>query len=184
MKIFDEYCTTTMQNRLQQHPEFASKLVDNPIETLKAIELLTHNPVRVVYSLEAITDALKNFLLARQNKRESTMDYIKRRKQIGATVLQFLGPNFLEYFIKSTEWYEKATEIEKKNLLEQSYQLWQSYLLVRNGEKEQFGDLLDHLQKQFALGTDQFPKNVMKAADVMGAHEAQKGREKKQKTKN
>ena len=69
-------------------------------------------------------------------------------------------------------------------MLEQSYQLWQSYLLVQNGEKEQFGDLLDHLQKQFALGTDQFPKNVMKAADVMGAHEAQKGREKNKRQKS
>ena len=78
MKIYDEYCTTAMQNRLQQHPQFNTNLVDDPIETLRTIELLIHNPVRVVYPFEALTDALRNFLLARQNKGETTIDYIKR----------------------------------------------------------------------------------------------------------
>ena len=49
MKIFDEYCTTTMQNRIQQHPDFNSTLKDDPIKTLETIEILIHNPVRVVY---------------------------------------------------------------------------------------------------------------------------------------
>ena len=66
MKIFDEYCTPTMQNRLQQHPDYNSTLKDDPIATLETIEILIHNPVRVVYPMEALTDALKNFLLARQ----------------------------------------------------------------------------------------------------------------------
>ena len=77
MKIFDEYCTPIMQNRLQQHPRFATDLVDDLIETLKTIEMLIHNPVRVVYPMEALTDALKNFLLARQNKGETLIEYIK-----------------------------------------------------------------------------------------------------------
>ena len=120
MKIFDEYCTPAMQNRLQQHPEFNDKLKDNPIKTLEAIEILIYNLVRVVYPLEALTDALKNFLLMRQNKGESTIEYVKRRKQLGATVLQFLGKDFLENFMKTTEWYANADENEKKNLLKQS----------------------------------------------------------------
>ena len=41
----------------------------------------------------------------------------------------------------------------------------------RNGEKEIYGDLLEHLRKQYVLGTDQFPKTLTKAAYVMGAHE-------------
>ena len=61
MKIFDEYCTPAMQNRLQQHPDFNKKLKDDPIKTLEAIEVLIYNPVRMVYPLEALTDALKTF---------------------------------------------------------------------------------------------------------------------------
>ena len=136
MKIFDEYCTPAMQHRFQQHPEFTNQLKDDPIETLKAIEILIHNPVRVVYPMKALTDALKNFLLARQNKTESTVDYVKRQKQLGATLLQFLGPNFLDHYIKTTEWYTEADPEGKLALLKQASQLWQSYLMVRNGEKK------------------------------------------------
>ena len=174
MKIFDEYCTPAMQNRLQQHPDFNEKLKDDPIKTMEAIEILIYNPVRVVYPLKALTDTLKNFLLTRHNKGESTIEYVMRRKQLGATVLQFLGKDFLENFMKTTEWYAKADDDERKNLLKQSPQLWVSYLMLENGEKETYGDLLEHLCKQYALGTDQFPKTTTSAADVMGAHEIQK----------
>ena len=64
IKIFDEYCTSTMQNWLQQHPNFNSVLKDDPIKTLETIKILVQNPVRVVYPMEALTNALKNFLLA------------------------------------------------------------------------------------------------------------------------
>ena len=134
--------------------------------------------------MEALTDALKNFLLARQNKTESTVDYVKRRKQLGATLLQFLGPNFLDHYMKTTEWYTEADPEGKLALLKQASQLWQSYLMVRNGEKEIYGDLLEHLKKQYALGTDQFPKTITKAANVMGAHEIQKDQGKLKKEKN
>ena len=70
---FDEYCTPTMQNRLQQHQDFNKKLKDDPIKTLKAMKILIYNLVKVVYPLEALTNALKNFLLTRQNKGESTI---------------------------------------------------------------------------------------------------------------
>ena len=37
---------------------------------------------------------------------------------------------------------------------------------------------MDHLRKEYALGTNQFPKLTTSAADVMGAHEIQKGQAK------
>ena len=87
--------------------------------------------------------------------------------------------------MKTTEWYANLNDDEKEELLKQSSQLWESYLMLKNGEKGTFGDLLEHLRKQYALGTDQFPKTMTKAADVMGTHEIQKKpekiKEKKQK---
>ena len=76
--------------------------------------------------------------------------------------------------MKTTEWYANADDDEKESLLKQSSQLWESYLILKNGAKDTFGDLLEHLWKQYALGTDQFPKPTTKAADVMGAHKIQK----------
>ena len=55
--------------------------------------------------------------------------------------------------------------------------------MLRNGEKDQFGDLMEHLQKQYALGTDQFPKTLTNVADVMAAHEAKSSQEKTKREK-
>ena len=118
-------------------------LVQSVLHSLKCVDILT--PVRVVDPMEALTNVLKNFLLARQNKNESTIDYIKQRKQIGATLLKFLGPNFLDHYMTTTEWYIEADQDERVGLLKQSTQLWQSYLMVRNGDKEMFEDLTKHL---------------------------------------
>ena len=60
--------------------------------------------------------------------------------------------------MKTTEWYNDAGEEEKAKLLKNSSQIWQSYLMLRNGDKDQFKTLVDHLQKQYALGTNQFTK--------------------------
>jgi len=84
----------------------------------------------------------------------------------------------------TTEWYIEGDESKRATLLKQSAQMWQSYLLLRNGDKDTFQSLTDHLRQQYALGTDQFPKSLTKAADVMGAHEVQRDLEKKKKEKN
>ena len=55
--------------------------------------------------------------------------------------------------------------------------------MLRNGEKDQFKTLVDHLQNQYALGTDQFPKTTTSAADIMGAHEVQNQNEKLKREK-
>ena len=56
--------------------------------------------------------------------------------------------------------------------------------MLKNGKKETYGDLLEHLQKQYALGTDQFLKTTTSAADVMGVHEIQKENGKNIREKN
>ena len=82
------------------------------------------------------------------------------------------------------EWYNNAGEDEKNELLKNSSQIWQSYLMLRNADKDQFKTLVDHLQNQYALGTDQFLKTTTSAADVMGAHEVQNQNKKMKREKN
>ena len=56
--------------------------------------------------------------------------------------------------------------------------------MLRNGDKDQFKTLVDHLQNQYALGTDQFPKTTTSAADIMGAHKVRNQNEKLKREKN
>lgn len=39
-KLIDEYCNETMRHRLEQHPDYAAKLLDNPNATLEEIRML------------------------------------------------------------------------------------------------------------------------------------------------
>ena len=43
--IFNNYCTRAMQNRIEEHPDFETKIKDDPIELLHTIRLLTHDMV-------------------------------------------------------------------------------------------------------------------------------------------
>ncbi len=43
--IFDNYCNRTMQVHVEEHKDFESKIRDDPIELLKAIQILMHAPI-------------------------------------------------------------------------------------------------------------------------------------------
>jgi hypothetical protein len=47
--IFGSYCTKTMQQRIEEHPDFDTKIENNPVELLKAVQSLTNDPVRARY---------------------------------------------------------------------------------------------------------------------------------------
>ena len=56
--ILSNYCTKGMENRIEEHPEFETKIRDDPIELLKAIEMLVHNPMRTRYPFASLMEAI------------------------------------------------------------------------------------------------------------------------------
>ena len=44
--ILSTYCNGTMQHRIKEHPDFESKIQNDPIELLKAIKIVMHDPIR------------------------------------------------------------------------------------------------------------------------------------------
>ncbi len=55
--IFSNYCNKTMQSRIEEHPDFESKIENDPIALLDAIKILMHDPVRAQYPM-VLTEAL------------------------------------------------------------------------------------------------------------------------------
>ena len=43
--IKSQHCTKTMQTRVEEHPDYESKIDDDPIALLEAIKTLMHDPV-------------------------------------------------------------------------------------------------------------------------------------------
>ena len=44
--IYSTYCNRTLQNRIEEHPNFETTIRDNLIELLKVIQILMHRPSR------------------------------------------------------------------------------------------------------------------------------------------
>jgi hypothetical protein len=47
--IYLQHCNKTIQDRIHAHPDFETKIKNDPIKLLKAIEILIDNPVRARY---------------------------------------------------------------------------------------------------------------------------------------
>ena len=44
--LIGTYCSKAIQGRVEKHPQYETKIRDDPIELLRAVSMLIHNPVR------------------------------------------------------------------------------------------------------------------------------------------
>jgi hypothetical protein len=77
--IFLQHCNKTIQDRITGHPEFESKIKNDPIELLKAVEILINDPVRARYPYTAVTEAMTRFMTCKQLENKSLTDYYVKR---------------------------------------------------------------------------------------------------------
>ena len=64
-----------MQARIEHHPEYESKIQDNPIELLEVIKSLMYNPVRAQYPIASMHEAVVRVINIRQYEGEALLDY-------------------------------------------------------------------------------------------------------------
>ena len=80
--IFKNYCSRTMQQKVETHPDFNSsnadlKIENNPIRLLQVVKELVHDQVRAQYHFASGWSALKRFTNLKQEDNESLTDYHK-----------------------------------------------------------------------------------------------------------
>jgi hypothetical protein len=107
--IFTTYCTKQMQARIEQLPDYESKLKHKPIAVLEAIQTLMHDPIRAQYPLVSMTDHLVRLLTTKQRDNESLLDFVKRFKQTRDVAKSQLGSTFLNEFVEHQSNYKQAT---------------------------------------------------------------------------
>jgi hypothetical protein len=103
--IFLQHCNKTIQDRILGHPEFEDKIENDPIELLKAVEILINDPVRATYPYASITESITRFMTCKQLKNESLTDYVKRFKSNRDGLAQTMGKDFLKKFVENTKEY-------------------------------------------------------------------------------
>jgi pyruvate/2-oxoglutarate dehydrogenase complex dihydrolipoamide acyltransferase (E2) component len=57
--IFLQYCNKTIQDRIMGHPEFKSKIENDPIKLPKAVKILINNPTKKMRRTHSVTVAAK-----------------------------------------------------------------------------------------------------------------------------
>ena len=111
-EIFTKYCTRSMQQRLEEHPDFED-FEDDPIKTLEVIRNTTHDTVRAQYPMVSIVDALARWLNVRQYDEEDLVEYTKRMKQLSDVVKSMIGDSILHEYAKGLKVYKATSDVLK-----------------------------------------------------------------------
>ena len=100
--IYSTYCNKTMQNRIEEHPDFESTIQDDPIELLKAIKILMHDPIRAKYPYASLTESVTRLVNMKQLEDKGLLDYVKRFKQSRDIMKLHIGSELLDKFIENS----------------------------------------------------------------------------------
>jgi hypothetical protein len=113
--IYLQHCNKTIQDRIHAHPDFETKIKNDPIELLKAIKILINNPVRARYPFASATEAMTRFMTCRQLENEPLTNFVKRFKGNQDSMAQNMGKDFLKDFVKNTKQYADETNTNKQD---------------------------------------------------------------------
>ena len=69
--IMTMFCSKTMVHRIEQHPEYKTKIQDDPIDLLEAIKTLIHDPIRAQHPIISAHTAQKLWYTTRYTRKES-----------------------------------------------------------------------------------------------------------------
>jgi hypothetical protein len=61
-----QHCNKTIQDRMHTHPDFETKIENDLIKLLKAIEILINDLVQARYPYTSVTEAMTRFMTCRQ----------------------------------------------------------------------------------------------------------------------
>jgi hypothetical protein len=114
--IKETYCTKTMRDRVEAHPDFETKIKDDPVELLKAIRVLTHDTVRAQYPYVSLVDSVARLMTIKQHD-DSLLDYAKRFKQTRDVMKTYIGASLLDAFVERTEEYKAEQDADVKKTM-------------------------------------------------------------------
>jgi hypothetical protein len=169
--IYLQHCNKTIQDKIHAHPDFETKIKNDPIKLRKAIEILISNPVQARYWYASVTEAMTRFMTCRQLENRPLADYVKRFKGNQDSMVQNMGKDFLKDFVKNTKQYADETDTDKQDKMQKGlYAQWTAYMLMKNSNQGKYGSLMTSLTTQFSMDTNQYLKDIMATVDILTNH--------------
>ena len=99
------------------------------------------------------------------------MDFVKWFKQNRDIIKSQIGTGLLDQYCERKESYKNETDDDKKK--EMKYDEWNklmAFCLLRSVDQNKYGSLVKGLSQQFALGNNQYPKDITSATDALSTH--------------
>ena len=191
-------CAKSMQHKILSRTDYDTDVKDKPIKLLAAIKEHSLAYESTVYRCKAIHDALKGIINHRMKDDESAIDYLKRFKVARDVVKTHCGKDF--YIPKMVLEDQKYIDIEAdldsnnptkrqkaqdvlKELKKETMEEFITYLYLENLDRSRYDSLIKGLESQFSLGNDQYPKDLVKAHNVVSLHAWDPEYKQKQKKK-
>ena len=169
-EIFMNFCTKSMQQRLEEHPDFATEIKNKPIGLLEVIKQLQHSPMRARHPLIPMVDAWMRFSNMKQYENEDLHGYTTRFKQYRDVLKAQIGTRFLDAWTENLPVCQGKTPTEQESYKEAAFEAFCAYMFLRNADQAKYGSRLQDLQNQFAVGTDQYPATLTSAIDILANH--------------
>ena len=161
-----EWCSDTIQGRIQECILVDAKIENDPLRLLEAIKRAVHQPARAVYEFSALIHTLKRTLNLKQMENESLADYFDRFKHERRVMKT--SANFLDSFVENTkEYIKQEDEKEKEKLKLSAMEKMIAVLLLENADRKNYGNLVDDYLIQYANKNNLYPKTLTDMVDVM-----------------
>jgi hypothetical protein len=161
-----QQCARTMQNKIQARSDFTSKIENDPIKLLNAIEEHALSYEETKYDMSSISDAMRQLLTIRQKDDEDLITYTERFKTVvNVATTQLGGPIILTKIVEERRTKSPIMSIDK--IKEESWNRFLAYHFIDRADRDKYGAFVNGLKTQHSLGNSQYPKTLDEAQAIL-----------------
>ena len=126
-----KHCAKAMQNKIATRSDFTNKILNDPLNLLKAIKEHSLNYQESRYEMAIIVDAIKTVFNLKQKENENLQDYTRRFKTATEVLKSHIGgPVNLTKYVSNMKEYDKNDVDKIKKLNEMAFEQLLAYLYL------------------------------------------------------
>jgi hypothetical protein len=135
---------TAYPSSVEDQFDFTSKIENDPIELLRAINTLTYSDTNGQYPLIDWINQMSRFLNLKQGSHESLSDYSKRFSQELYSFKTLFGRKIFNTACEKLEDYATAADTDK--FKKDIFDAFTSILFMKNSDQQKYGSLRQTLK--------------------------------------
>ncbi|KAG7369404.1 hypothetical protein IV203_032147 [Nitzschia inconspicua] len=169
-------CSPMMQHKIKARSDYETKIRDDGIELLNAIEEHAlryddgnNDNTRRYHCIANLTDATQNVFTIRQRSNESLYEYAQRFRTISTIMVNQLGGQIPLIRMVETAARENS-QSDKSVLQDEAWKGLLAYLFLDRADPTRYGHVVEELRTMCAMGQqNRFPDTLERAIGMLNA---------------